>query len=199
MATTLFLVRHAVHDLIGRVLTGRMAGISLGEEGRRQCERLTARLSRERVAAIYASPLERAQETAAPIAARLGLRVETVDDATDVDYGEWSGSAFDDLDRDERWPAWNHSKATGRPPGGETLLEVQLRAVRTTERIVAANPDGAAVLVSHGDVIKSVIAWCLGLAVEHIDRIEIGPASVSTVVIAPWGARVHALNEAATA
>src|SRR5687768_15866817 len=91
MTTTLFLVRHAAHDFLGRILTGRMPGIRLGVEGRRQSELLAERLAREKISAVYTSPLERARETAGPIAARLGVEPETVDDLTDVDYGEWSG------------------------------------------------------------------------------------------------------------
>ncbi len=197
MTTTLFLVRHAAHDLIGRVLCGRMPGVRLGAEGRRQSELLAERLAREEVAALYTSPLERARETAAPIAERLGLPPEAADALTDVDYGEWSGMRFDALDADPRWAAWNQAKSTFRPPGGETVLDVQWRAIGEIERVVEAHPDGGAILVSHCDVIKSVLAYFLGLAIEGISRFEISPASISTVAIGPWGAKVHSLNEAA--
>jgi probable phosphoglycerate mutase len=197
MTTTLFLVRHAAHDLIGRVLCGRMAGVRLGTEGRRQAERLAERLARERVAAVYTSPLERARETAGPIADRLGLVPEVAEAITDVEYGEWSGKRFEELDRDPRWSAWNEAKSTYRPPGGETVLDVQHRAVGHVERVVAAHPEGGAVLVSHCDVIKAVLAYFLGMAIDGIARFEISPASVSIVAVGAWGARVHAINEVA--
>jgi probable phosphoglycerate mutase len=197
MTTTLFLVRHAAHDLIGRVLCGRVGGVRLGAEGRRQAERLAARLSREPVAALYTSPLERARETAAPIAARLGIEPEVAEAITDVEYGEWSGKRFEELDRDPRWSAWNAAKGTYRPPGGETVLDVQHRAIGHVERVVAAHSQGGAVLVSHCDVIKAVLAYFLGLAVEGIAKFEISPASVSIVAVGPWGAKVHAINEVA--
>ena len=195
MTTTLFLVRHAAHDLIGRILCGRMPGVSLGAEGRRQSERVAERLAREEVAALYTSPLERARETAASIAERLGLAAETADGITDVDYGEWSGMRFEALDQDPRWTAWNKAKATFRPPGGETVLDVQWRAIGEIERVVEAHPDGGAILVSHCDVIKSILAYFLGLAIEGISRFEISPASISTIVIGPWGGKVYSLNE----
>jgi broad specificity phosphatase PhoE len=193
--TTLFLVRHAAHALIGRVLTGRMPGVSIGAEGQRQAERLAERLSREAISAVYTSPLERAQQTAAPIAARLTLRPEIVEAMTDVDYGEWSGRRFEELDGDPRWKGWNEAKATYRPPGGETLLDVQWRAISGLEALVAAHRGAGAVVVSHCDVIKAILAYHLGIAIEGIARFEISPASVSTVVVEAWGAKVHSMNE----
>jgi probable phosphoglycerate mutase len=197
MTTTVFLVRHAAHELIGRVLCGRMPGVRLGAEGRRQAERVAERLAREAVAALYTSPLERASETAAPIAERLGLQPETSEAITDVDYGEWSGMSFEALDSDPRWATWNAAKSTYRPPGGETVLDVQRRAIGQVERVVEAYPEGGAVLVSHCDVIKAVLAYFLGLAIESISRFEISPASISTVIIGRWGAKVHSVNEVA--
>ncbi len=195
MTTTIFLVRHAAHDLLGRVLTGRMAGVRLGAEGRRQSERLAERLSREEIVAVYSSPLERARETAAPIAERLGLRVETRDAITDLDFGDWSGRSFDELDADPRWAKWNGARATARPPGGESMLDAQWRAVGEVERVVGAHPQESVVMVSHADVIKAVLAFYLGLALDGIARFEVSPASISTVLIGAWGAKVHAINE----
>ena len=195
MTTTLFLVRHAAHDFLGRILTGRMPGIRLGAEGRRQSEFLAQRLAREKIAAVYTSPLERARETAAPIAARIGVEPETVDDLTDVDYGEWSGQSFAALDADPRWASWNNARSSYRPPGGETMLDVQHRAVGSVERIVAANPQNAALIVSHGDVIRVVLAAFLGLALDHLTRFEVFPASISSVAVGDWGAKVLGINE----
>jgi probable phosphoglycerate mutase len=115
-----------------------MPGVRLGPEGRRQSEALAARLSRERIAAIYSSPLERAQETAQPIAAQLGLDVKTLDDVTDIEFGSWSGGTFQSLDQDPRWAVWNTERGIARPPGGESMLEVQCRAVGAMDRICAA-------------------------------------------------------------
>ncbi len=195
MTTTLFLVRHAAHDFLGRILTGRMPGIRLGVEGRRQSELLAERLAREKISAVYTSPLERARETAGPIAARLGVEPETVDDLTDVDYGEWSGQSFEALDEDPRWATWNSARSTYRPPGGETMLDVQHRAVASVEKIVAAHPGNAALIVSHGDVIRAVLATFLGLALDHLTRFEVFPASISSVAVGDWGAKVLGINE----
>ena len=199
MTTTIFLVRHAAHELLGRVLTGRMPGVRLGAEGREQAARLAGRLAQKPVRAVYTSPLERARETADPIAARLGLTAETLESLTDVEYGEWTGQAFEALDKDPRWASWNSAKAIYRPPGGEMLLDVQWRTVSSIERVVKAHPDEGAVLVSHCDVIKAALAYYLGLAIEGILRFEISPASISTVAVGAWGAKVLNVNEVVAA
>ena len=197
--TTIFLVRHAAHDRLGKVLTGRMPGVSLGAEGRRQSERLAERLSREEIAAVHASPLERAQETARPVAERIGVELQAHDAVNEIDFGEWSGKNFDALRGDPHWDAWNNQRAVTRPPSGETMLEVQSRAVGHMERLARDYPKSGAVVVSHGDVIKAVIAFYLGLAVDGIQRFEVSPASVSTLVVGTWGAKLLSLNAVVTA
>ena len=193
--TTIFLVRHAAHGLLGRVLTGRIAGVSLDAEGLRQSAGLAERLARESISLIHTSPLERARETAEPIAHRLGLTAGCNDAFNEIDYGAWSGMAFDELDRDPRWARWNSAKAVHRPPGGETLLDAQSRAVGCINRMTETHPDSGAVIVSHCDVIKAILAYYLGLAIDGIFRFEISPASISRISIEDWGARVLSVNE----
>src|SRR5215212_7645751 len=105
-----FLVRHAAHELVDRILCGRMPGVSLGEEGRAQARRVAERLARERIAAIHTSPLQRAQETAAPIGERLNLAPEVRDAINEIDLGDWSGRSFSDLHSDPRWRSWNDAR-----------------------------------------------------------------------------------------
>jgi probable phosphoglycerate mutase len=195
--TILFLVRHAAHDLVDRALCGRMPGVRLGEHGRAQAERLAMRLSRESVVAVQSSPLERARETAEPIATRFGLGVEVADALSEIDVGEWSGRPFDELRDDARWALWNAARSVTRAPGGETMLEVQARAVAHLEALRSRFPDLGVVLVSHADVIKAALAYCLGLSLDSLQRFEIAPASLSIVEIGDWGAKVLSLNEVA--
>ena len=190
-----FLVRHAAHELVDRVLCGRMAGVSLGEEGRAQARRAAERLVRERIAAVHTSPLERARETAAPIADRLRLAPEVHEAIIEIDMGEWSGKSFEDLHGDPRWQSWNSARAVSRPPGGESMLEVQARVVRHLERVRADYRDRAVVLVSHSDVIKAALLYCLGMPLDGYRLLEIAPASISTLVIGDWGAKVLSMNE----
>src|SRR5690348_50874 len=107
MTATFFLVRHAAHDNVGGFLAGRTPGIRLGADGRAQAARLAQRLTRESFEAIYASPLERAEETAAAISAANHVAVERAEALNEVDFGSWSGRTFDDLDRDPAWRRWN--------------------------------------------------------------------------------------------
>lgn len=197
VTTTLYLVRHAAHDRLDRILCGRMPGVSLGKAGRADAGRLATRLLRENVASVQSSPLERARETAEPIAEGLGLAVEVSPALVEIDFGAWTGRPFKDLDRDPRWTTWNTARSVARPPGGETMLEVQARMVGHVETTRAAHPDAAIVLVSHGDVIKAALAYYLGLSIDSWMRFEVSPASVSTLVVGDWGAKVLRLNEAA--
>jgi probable phosphoglycerate mutase len=155
------------------------------------------RLSRETVVAVQSSPLERARETAEPIATRFGFGVEVSDALNEVDVGEWAGRPFDELRDDPRWALWNAARSVTRAPGGETMLEVQARVVAHMQALRARFPDGTVVLVSHADVIKAALAYCLGLSLDSLQRFEIAPASLSSVVIGDWGAKIMSLNEVA--
>lgn len=195
MTTTFFLVRHAAHDRLGRVLCGRTPGVTLGREGRAQAASLAERLAGEGLAALYASPLERAQETAAPLSARTGLPLQTLPALNEIDFGAWAGRDFDALHGDPAWTGWNQARHVTRPPGGETALEAQARVLRGLEELRHRHGEARLALVSHADVIKLVIAHVLGLGADAMHRFEIGPASVSVVVVGAWGAKVESLNE----
>jgi broad specificity phosphatase PhoE len=195
VTTTFFLVRHAAHDQVGSVLCGRMTGVNLGSVGREQARRLAVRLENESVASIQSSALERARQTAEPVAARVAQRVELNEGLMEIDFGAWSGRRFDDLERDPGWASWNKARAVSRPPDGETMLEAQARIVGAMERLGRAYPDRAVVLVSHGDVIKAALLYHLGLPIDAFARFDIDAASISTVVVGGWGSKVVRLNE----
>ncbi|WP_134500026.1 histidine phosphatase family protein [Microvirga pakistanensis] len=195
MSTTFFLVRHAAHDRVGTVLCGRMPGVRLGELGRAQARVLAQRFESENVVSIHTSPLERAVETASPIAASLGRVAEPSDDIIEIDFGAWSGKTFDMLSDDERWRAWNSSRSTSRPPGGETMLEAQARIIHGMERLRSLHAEGSVILVSHSDVIKAALLYHLGMPIDSYGRLEISPASISTLVVGDWGSKVLRINE----
>ncbi|HEX2724843.1 MAG TPA: histidine phosphatase family protein [Beijerinckiaceae bacterium] len=195
MTTICFLVRHAAHELVDRVLCGRMPGVRLGAEGWEQARRAAARLARERVAAIHASPLERARETAECIGECLRLRPEICEAINEIDVGEWSGRTFDALREDLRWSSWNEARSMARPPDGETMLEVQARVVRHLEEVRSRYPEQNVVLVSHSDVIKAALLYCLGMPLDGYRLLDISPASISAVAIGEWGAKLLSMNE----
>jgi probable phosphoglycerate mutase len=196
VATTLFLARHAVHGLVDQVLCGRTAGVHLGEAGRHQAAQLARRLGQARLAAVYSSPLERARETAAVVAASVRLDPVIEDALTEIDFGAWNGRRFDSLQDDPDWRRWNAERGTARPPGGESMSEVQARSMRWAENASDRHPDEAIAAVSHGDVIKAMVAAVLGLPLDHYARFEIGPASLTTIMLWRGGASLLRMNEA---
>lgn len=199
MATTFFLVRHAAHALLDRVLVGRMPDVRLGEPGREQARRLGRRLAGESLNAIYSSPRERCRETADAIAQTCGLPVAIAPDFDEIDVGEWTGCAFSALQNDARWQAWNTARSSTRCPGGESMPEVEARAVRGLATLQESASDGRIAIVSHSDVIKAIILHHLGLSSDDFGRIEVGPASISTLIVGSWGAKLHSLNETVAA
>jgi broad specificity phosphatase PhoE len=197
VTTTFFLVRHAAHDNVGGFLAGRMEGVRMGEAGRAQAGRLAERMRRESFERILASPRERTQETAAAIATASGIGpVETAPELDEVDFGSWSGRTFDDLNRDPLWRQWNTVRSLAHTAGGETMLDVQARIAGLMTRIAGDRAEGGrVVLVTHADVIKSAVMLVLGMPVDAWARLEVAPASITTLVIGDWGATVHGLNE----
>lgn len=161
MSTTFFLLRHAAHDNVGGYLAGRLPGIRLGMEGRAQAERLAHRLAREPIVAIHASPRERAEETAAAIAAALDIaQIFTEPQLDEVDFGEsWEGKDFKTLETDPSWRRWNSSRSLARTPAGERMIDVEGRAMSVIERLAHRYSGAALALVSHSEVIKAVGEW----------------------------------------
>jgi probable phosphoglycerate mutase len=194
VTTTFFLVRHASHALLGHVLVGR-GDVSLGVDGMRQAESLGRRLSSENVSSLQSSPSRRARETAHPIADATGLSVNVTDAVDEIDVGEWTGRTFAELEGDRDWQHWCSARAVARPPGGESMAEVQERIVGHLDRTRSLQPEWRVVVVSHADVIKAAILYYLGLSLDAYDRIDIGPASITRLVVADWGAKVLSLNE----
>jgi broad specificity phosphatase PhoE len=193
-ATRFHLIRHASYELLGRVLAGRSGGHSLGPAGRAEAEALASVLGERPVAAVVSSPLERARETAAPIAARHRLAVGIDPDLDEIDFGEWTGLAFDVLHADPAWRRFNVFRSTTPIPGGESMLAAQARGLAAVLRLRAAHPGAEVVAVSHGDIIKAVLAHFLATPLDLMRRIEISPASRSVLVLDAADARIEAVN-----
>lgn len=201
METIFILMRHGSHDRLGSVLCGRMAGVTLSAQGRAEADALADRLSSQRLTAVLSSPLERAIETATPIAERQGLPLTVEPALNELDLGAWSGKRFDDLHGDPAWELWNRTRSHGRPaPGespGESMAEAQTRIAALLDRLRRAHPGGTLALVSHGDIVKAALAHAMGLPLDFHGRFEIGPASRSVIIAGDWGLKVHSINEGA--
>ena len=191
---TLSLIRHASHGLLDRVLAGRSPGVGLSDAGRREADALAAHLAGRGIARLLSSPLERTQETAAALAARVGCDVELADEINEIDCGDWTGAAFPVLALDPRWHFWNAARAEAGTPNGETMRAVQARAMSLVGRLAAGGTASVA-LVTHADVIKAIVCAVLGLSLDRHDAFTIEPASVTTLLL--WGevGRVVRMNE----
>jgi probable phosphoglycerate mutase len=198
MATVFLLVRHAMNDLVGKALAGRARGVHLNAEGVAQAERLAERLSAVRLAAIYVSPLERAAETAAPLAARLKLVSRTHSGLNEIDCGEWTGRTFRELDVEPAWRTWVDGRSSARPPNGESIVEAQTRIVEAMNALRAEHDGETIALVTHGDVIKAALAHVLRSSLDDLEQFDIAPASVSIVVAAEGWAQVKLVNDTET-
>src|ERR671913_84401 len=194
--TTFLLIRHALCDPVGISIAGRISGVHLNEAGRQQATALAGRLGGLPVAAIRSSPLERAMETAQPLAAALGLPVAQDAGLNEVNFGEWTGRTLIELGGLAEWRDFNERRSSARIPGGETMAEVVSRSLATLEQ-VRRTPELAGrlvALVSHGDVLRSLVAHCIGMDPDAIHRLEIEPASVSVLASEDGNWRLLLLN-----
>lgn len=189
------LIRHAVADHTGRHLYGRSEGVRLSERGRADAEALARRLRSVRLHGLYVSPMDRCRETAEAIAHGRRLRPVTVEDLNEVDYGDWTGRSFASLRRRKLWRRVRSSPSTVRFPGGESLLEVQERAVRAIDEIAARHPNGVAAVVTHGDVIRLALAHYAGLHLDLFQRLEASTASVTALALGDGIPKVLRAND----
>ena len=180
--TTVLLVRHGLTAMTGPVLAGWTPGVHLDDRGQEQARLLGERLLRVPLAAVVASPLERCQETAAALAAGRDLAVETDDRLGECRYGDWTGQELKKLAKDPLWKVVQVHPSAAAFPGGEALRDTQARAVDAVrvlnERL---GPDATWVAVSHGDVIKAVLADALGMHLDMFQRLQVDPCSVSVI------------------
>ena len=189
------LLRHGEHGLLGRVMAGRMPGVGMTERGRAEIAAQAERLAGEKIAAIYASPLQRTRETAEIVAERLGLPIGFRDDLIELDFGEWTGATFDSIRADPRWQAWSTQRSLATIPGGESMRAVQQRVVAAVVELNERHLHETVVLVSHGDVIRSALVYALGMPLDFYNRIEIAQGSISTIRLDASGIRVLTLSE----
>jgi probable phosphoglycerate mutase len=181
--TTVLLVRHGATATTGTILPGRAPGLHLSERGLAQAEAVAARLKElnKKPVAVYASPLERTKETAAPIAKALGLRTQTERGLLECDFGTWTGKRLAMLAKRPEWRQVQHSPSTFRFPAGESFSEMQLRIWSTLEALAAKHRNRSVVVVSHADPIKAAVTFAQGVPLDLFQRTVISPCSISVL------------------
>ena len=185
--TTLLLIRHGENNLVGKRLPGRMPGVHLNERGLKQAEALVPALQKAPLKAIYSSPLERARETAEPLARALGLEVQLVTDLADVEVGEWAGRTLKSVRRLKAWKVVQQQPSAFRFPGGETFVEAQARAVAALNAIAARYPEDLVACFTHADVVRLVTAHYLGMSLDTFQRLGADTTSITVVNIGKEG------------
>jgi probable phosphoglycerate mutase len=194
--TLVLFVRHGQTATTGKVLPGRAPGLHLADAGRAQAEAVAARIGAlKRVDAVYASPLERARETAAPIAAARRLKLVVDKGLVECDFGEWTGGSLKDLARTPEWGTVQRYPSGFRFPGGESFREMATRISSTTARLRAAHPGQVVVAVSHADPIKAAVADALGTHLDLFQRIVVSTCSVTAIAYSDNGPVVLTVND----
>jgi probable phosphomutase (TIGR03848 family) len=193
--TLVLLVRHGQTPTTGTTLPGRAAGLHLADTGRQQAEAVAERIAAlGKVGAVYASPLERTRETAAPIAKATGNRVRTAKGLLECDFGAWTGKKLSDLRKKKEWGQVQRNPSGFRFPGGESFSEMQLRMADALADLRAGHPGERVVAVSHADPIKAAVAHAMGTPLDLFQRIVVSPCSVSALVLSDDGPLVLAVN-----
>ncbi|MCP9626363.1 histidine phosphatase family protein [Rhodopseudomonas palustris] len=192
MVKAIHLVRHGHHALLGKKLCGRMPGVDLDDCGREQMWRC-AELMTPPPDAIQSSPQPRTRQSASLLAAQFDLPIEIVGAADEIDVGSWTGVGFADLARDPRWRTWNEQRGTARPPGGESMGELQRRIVRHIEAL-RDDPSDTIAIVSHAEPIRAALLYYLNRSLDDFLSVEVEPASISTLLVWPDRISIRDIN-----
>lgn len=191
---TFYLIRHGNNDWLGKGLAARLPNVHLNEQGRAEANALAQALRHKGIQRIISSPLERALETAEPLALLLNLQIEISDAILEVDFGDWSGKFLSELAALDQWKCFNTFRSGARIPKGESMIAIQQRMVRAIDAWRRELPDGAFALFSHGDPIRTLLTYFLGMPLDFLTRIEVSPGSYSVLRVDDWGAEILCVN-----
>lgn len=146
------------------------------------------------LAAVVASPLERTRQTADPLARDHGLDLTVAPQVNEIDFGGWTGATFASIDADPRWRRYNAARSLTPAPRGELMIEVQTRAFRALLDLRDLHDGGHVAVVSHGDVIRGLLMYLLGMPIDFVHRLDIAPARISIVDLSADAPRVLLVN-----
>jgi len=192
--TTFLLIRHGETDYLGERLAGRLPGIHLNAAGRAKAEAVAAMLKPLSLDAVYSSPLERAMETAEPTARAAGKEIRADDRLQEVDFGGLAGKPFSELRDLPIWKDVHLRPAEIRYPGGESLQDVQDRAVRMIRETAAGRESGIVAVFTHADTIRLALACFLSMPLAAYHALVVSPASVSVLSLKGAAVRVSGVN-----
>jgi probable phosphoglycerate mutase len=200
--TLFWLIRHGSIDTLGRSLAGRAPGTLLNAAGAAEVSALAQRVRRMAARdpgtfAVYSSPLERTLATARVLASELSCELTSLRAFSEIHFGAWTGKTFEELRGDDHWERFNAFRCGTAVPGGESMLQVQARAVRALLLLRARHPDHNVLVVTHGDVIKAVVMHFLGIPLDFCHRLEFSPASLTQLEVLSHSARLLSCNDTA--
>src|SRR6185503_7284780 len=174
----IILVRHGSTGLMKSVLCGRMSGVHLNGHGINEAETLAWRLAPGlRASVIFTSPMERAIETAVPLARFLRATIRVMPAFNECDFGDWTGLRFAALDSRRDWQVFNERRCTARAPLGESLFDVQCRAVAAVKELIETSEESDVVVFTHADVIRSALCFFTATPLQSYLRYSAEPAS----------------------
>lgn len=197
----LVLIRHAHSESnASGVLSGRLPNVHLSEKGLKQAEQLATRLGLFPISELRVSPMERCAETIQPWLdmqnGKSGAPKLIIDHGVnEVDYGLWSGKKLISLSRKREWKTVQESPSRMYFPDGEGIAAMQSRAMTTVHELAKFPSNKVAMIVSHGDVIKSILASALGMHLDEFQRIIVDPASISIIEYSSVKPRVLLVND----
>jgi len=193
----LLLIRHGENEYVktGK-MAGRAPGVHLNERGRKQAAELAEALKQVPLKAIYSSPLERALETAEPLAEGRKLEVQLRSELLENDIGKWQGRTLKQLSRTKKWRVVQHAPSRFKFPEGESFLETQTRIISCLDEIAASHkPKDIVAVVFHADPIKLAVTYYLGMPLDHFQRLGCDTASVTVLYVSETGAHLIKLNQ----
>ena len=193
--TTILLIRHAETPTTGKVLPGRAAGLGLSDKGIAQAEARAADIAgKHQIAAIYSSPMERAQQTAAPIGVATRRKVRIHEGLNECDFGLWTGRRLKALYKLPAWRTVQRTPSNFRFPEGESFLEMQSRIAAALNELARAHRGKTVVAVSHADTIKAAVAHALGMHLDMFQRLAVSPASQTVIQLGAGAPVVVSVN-----
>lgn len=194
----LLLIRHGENDYVkSHKMAGRLPGVHLNEKGQKQAQALAEALKDVPLKAVYSSPLERAMETAQPIAEAHRLKIVQEPDLMDTDIGKWQGKSWRVLGLTKVWKIVQNAPSRFRFPEGESFAEAQTRCASALEAIIRRhkNPKDIVAIVFHADPIRLAVAHFLGMPLDHFQRLSCDTGSLTALHVSESRANLIKLNQ----